>query len=176
MNCHSHELTRLKMASFLLVTSGPKFKLSKYMIFFPLMSMTIKYQCVFMLFSRSKSMWHIWKTVIEIRLMAKQFWTCMHQFWYHTFVQDDMLPTYRFPNQKNLNNISNCFSVLDNTNCYPTHKFLWLESFILLTYYIELGEGGEGSPTKVGLVCRGVQLTMITDCQKTTYSVWGLPY
>ena len=76
--------------------------------------------------------------------MAKQFWTCMHQFWYHTFVQDDMSPTYRFPIQKNLNNISNSFSVFDNTNCYPTHKVLWLEGFILFTYYIELGEGERG--------------------------------
>ena len=32
-------------------TSRPKFKLSKYMIFFPLMLMTIKCQCVFMSFN-----------------------------------------------------------------------------------------------------------------------------
>ena len=51
MNCHSHELTTLEMAAFLLDTSGPKFKVSKYMISFLLMSMTIKYQCVSVSFS-----------------------------------------------------------------------------------------------------------------------------
>ena len=51
--------------------------------------------------------------------------------------------------------------------------------FVSILYWTRGGGGGGGGgglPTEVGPVCRGVQLTMITDCQKTTYSVWGLPY
>ena len=50
-------------------------------------------------------------------------------------------------------------------------------NFVSILYWTRGGgEKRGGSLTEVGPVCRGVQLTVIIDWQKTAYSVWGLPY